>query len=107
MKIHLLDAKKQLEQKIAELQQQIDDLDKESIEAKLAIILHNNRCRANHMDQCYWDYEIKNNKHSWEQPSHQTWLKKATNLYNTLKEETGVSDEDLVTIIDRSTSTLG
>ena len=42
---------------------------------KLAIILHDNFCRYNHADECFWFYED-----SWEEPEHSVYHTRALRI---------------------------
>jgi hypothetical protein len=63
---------------------------------KLAELLHNKGCRANHIDYCSWDYE------SWENPGYakKQFLEKAINML-TEAERLNVNAEAVISIVEK------
>lgn len=68
------------ETEIAELKQQIEALKSLTPEQQLAIFIHDQMCRHNHIDGCSWYYEIERDIHSWDESEHQKYLHKADDL---------------------------
>ena len=76
------------QEEIAKIQKQIEQAKKEKPEYRLARQLHGLACRWNHTDGCGWFYEInKDGEHDWNRHAHEKYLKKATRLLHTCKEQ--------------------
>lgn len=95
-----------IDQKIIELQNEIDKLEKTKSELKnltpeqqIAEYLHEKTCRWNHTDGCSWHYETGNNK--WSCGVHSEYLKRARLLYNHIQfYEVSLYKDRIETIID-------
>lgn len=47
---------------------------------EIAVVLHDNFCKENHMDRCNWGYEYGWSGDVWENRVHKEWLEKARNF---------------------------
>ena len=47
---------------------------------RMAILLHDNLCHSNHMDQCGWCHEKNGIEHDWTRWTHKKYLEKADRL---------------------------
>jgi hypothetical protein len=98
----------QIEREIAALQLELvaakaeeDRLKALTVEQRVAIIMHSNQCKLNHMDGCGWEYEVTRGVHDFKGGAHKHWLEKSTATVKRLQHTLGLSQDDqIVTIIE-------
>lgn len=76
-------------------------LDEISPEKQLASELHRRYCKKNHVEECGWQFEIKNHGerdelHDWEGYSHKQWLQKAKNILDLTDKKTVIKVLDII-----------
>lgn len=93
-----------IEEQIKKRQQELEDLEKQLVEAKLespdhqlAKELHSMLCTWNHTDGCGWFYEMNGKKDNWTGHTHGVYLAKAQKLIHQCDQE-GVSAEQAITM---------
>ena len=83
-----------LQKQIAELQGQIDTVEKMPLNQRLAEVLHSKLCHWNHADGCSWAYE------KWENYQSGHAKKKYLDKANDLIKKFPIDVEILIEIID-------
>lgn len=80
-----------LNAKIQALQDELENLRRQKMiedaelakltpDQRLAQLMHKQMCKANHIDQCGWDYEGNKDGTDWQGSEHMRWLGKAKKL---------------------------
>lgn len=93
------------DQKIAALQREIEELQKQKLaaesmteEERLAEFLHKHMCHHNHTDACSWYYEMDHKIHNWSGYAHGQYFDLACRCINARKEN-NVSEKAMADIL--------
>ena len=78
---------RQVREELADLEQQLEILQRENPDQQLARELHQVCCNANHTDGCGWFYEVHKGVDDWSGNIHFEWLKQARAVMKVCRDE--------------------